>query len=252
MTTVADPLLASERRNRLVEILGRDGSVRLESAAAELGVSPMTIRRDLVDLEAEGFARRVRGGAVAVTLARPYVERMATGSAPKALIAQKALALVPSSGAVAIDASTTSSMLINALDSPGLIVATNSLDNAAGARRRPGVRSILVGGELDEATGSFVGPIACSAAAALDYTRFFCSTFAVNDSGTSEVSLDEAQVKRVFARSSAHTVILADSSKLGGRALAVGLDWESIDVLVTDLDPADARLDPYRDRVELL
>jgi DeoR/GlpR family transcriptional regulator of sugar metabolism len=42
-------------------------------------------------------------------------------------------------------------------------------------------------------------------------------------------------------------VILAvDASKLGARAVAVALDWDQIDVLVTDLDASDSRLTPYR------
>jgi len=42
-----------------------------------------------------------------------------------------------------------------------------------------------------------------------------------------------------------------DASKLGLRALARGLDWQSIDLLITELPAADERLDPYRDLVEL-
>ena len=48
-----------------------------------------------------------------------------------------------------------------------------------------------------------------------------------------------------------HVVLAVDASKLGGRAVAVGLEWERVDLLVTELDPADARLDPYRHMVEL-
>ena len=101
------------------------------------------------------------------------------------------------------------------------------------------------------ALASFVGAVACRAAAALGYTRFFTSASAVAPGGTSEASLEEAQVKEVFAGRAESTILLADSSKLGRNAVAHGLDWARIDVLVTDLDPADARLDPYRDLTEL-
>jgi DeoR family fructose operon transcriptional repressor len=244
-------LLGAERRARLLEILARDGALRLEPVADELGVSAMTVRRDLDDLEAEGLARRVRGGAVAPVLPRPFGDRMSTRSASKSLIARKALDLVPPTGAVAFDASTTSGVLLGELSARDLLVATNSVDNAATARRRPGVRSILIGGELDERTGSFVGAVACRAAAALDYARFFTSASAVSSSGTSEVSLDEAQLKGVFAEHADQTVLLLDASKLGHGAIAHGLDWTQIDILVTDLDPRDERLDPYRHLAEL-
>ena len=105
-------LLGAERRARLLEILARDGALRLDPVAEELGVSAMTVRRDLDDLEAEGLARRVRGGAVAPVLPRPFGDRMSTRSAAKAAIARKALDLVPETGAAAFDASTTSGVLL--------------------------------------------------------------------------------------------------------------------------------------------
>lgn len=248
---MSTPLLASERRARLLDLLARDGAIRLESAADELGVSGMTVRRDLADLEAEGLARRVRGGAVAPALPRHFGDRMATRAPAKLAIARKALALVPDVGAAAFDASSTSGVLLGLIEPRDLVVATNSLDNAATARRRPGVRSVLIGGELDERADSFVGPVACRAAADLDYARFFTSASAVSPEGSSEVSLDEAQVKREFSRAAAETVLLVDSSKLATHAVARSLAWSDIDILVTELDPTDPRLDPYRELAEV-
>ncbi|MDF1477514.1 DeoR/GlpR family DNA-binding transcription regulator [Leifsonia sp. H3M29-4] len=244
-------ILSEERRARLLEILARDGALRLDPVAEQLGVSAMTVRRDLDDLEAEGLARRVRGGAVAAVLPRPFRDRMSTRSVSKSVIARKASDLLPATGAVAFDASTTSGVLLGALAARDLVVATNSIDNAATARHRPGVRSVLIGGELDERSGSFVGAVACRAAASLGYARFFTSASAVSPGGTSEVSLEEAQLKDVFAQHAEETILLLDSSKIGHMALAQGLDWSRIDLLVTELDPRDERLDPYRDLTDL-
>ena len=47
-------------------------------------------------------------------------------------------------------------------------------------------------------------------------------------------------------------MLAVDASKLGHRAPARCFDFERIDILVTELDPADTRLDPYRDRVEVI
>jgi DeoR/GlpR family transcriptional regulator of sugar metabolism len=247
------PLLNVERRAYLLAQLDRDGAIRLDPIANELGVSVMTVRRDLLDLEAEGLVRRVRGGAVPAMLPQPFSERMARRGAIKTAIARKAEDLIPSSGAVAFDASSTAAALIDLIDGgDGLVVATNSLENAAAARRRPGVRAILIGGDLDERTGSFVGPIAARAAEGLAYRRFFMSASAIDpDFGTSEVSLAEAQVKIDIARVAGEVVLLADSSKLGERAVGRGIDWRDIDVLVTELDPEDVRLAAYRELVEL-
>mgnify|MGYP003543125587 CR=1 FL=1 len=55
-----------ERRAAILATLAGAGSVQLDAIAAELAVSPMTVRRDLDELEALGAARRVRGGAIAL------------------------------------------------------------------------------------------------------------------------------------------------------------------------------------------
>jgi len=245
---------AESRRERLLEILHSDGIIRLEAAAENLGVSAMTVRRDLADLEVEGLLRRVRGGAVPSLRPRSFVERMSTGADAKLLIAEKARSLVPVSGAAAFDASSTVGTLLSRIDhAADLTVATNSYENFSVAQRLPGVTALLVGGIAEERTDSFVGLIACQAAGSLHYSRFFTSSAAADpDRGTSETTLDETQVKFAFVDAAEETVLLIDSTKLGQRALARALDWDRIATMITELDPRDERLDPYRDLTELL
>lgn len=243
-----------DRREQLAALLTRDGAIRLENAARDLRVSAMTVRRDLLDMENAGLLRRVRGGAVPLRGPRPFSERRTTHSRAKAVIAQKALALVPDSGAVALDASSTAGTLGACIgERDALVVATNSYENFTSVRQHSRARAVLVGGEIEEHTDSFVGLIACQAASAMLYVRFFTSASAVDSAhGSSEVTLAEAQVKRAFADSAAQTVLCIDSSKFEQQDVALCFAWERVAVLVTELDPADARLDLYRDLVEIL
>jgi DeoR family fructose operon transcriptional repressor len=244
---------AESRRERLLAILTTDGIIRLDAAAERLGVSAMTVRRDLADLEVEGQLRRVRGGAVPSLKPRSFVDRMATGARAKRIIADKALALMPSTGAVAFDASSTAGTVLSRMEgsSADLTLATNSYENFQSARRLAGT-ALLIGGEAEERTDSFVGLLACQAAGSLHYSHFFTSAGAVDaDRGTSEVTMAETQVKLAFVDASDETVLLVDSSKLGQRALARALDWQHVSLMVTELDSTDSRLDPYRERVAL-
>ncbi|PPL18911.1 DeoR/GlpR family DNA-binding transcription regulator [Microterricola pindariensis] len=244
---------AEQRRLALVSRLQRDGALQIEEAATELGVSAMTVRRDLDDLGAEGLLRRVRGGAVAITGPRPFSERRTVRSRAKQLIAEKALALIPRSGAIALDASTTAGTIGASIgERSGLTVATNSYENFRTMRGMPGVEPILVGGALEAATDSFVGLVACQAAASMFYQRFFTSASALDAAlGTSEVSLPESQIKKAFAGVSRELILCIDSSKLGDRSLALCFTLADFAVMITELDPGDARLDEYRDLVEL-
>jgi DeoR family fructose operon transcriptional repressor len=244
---------AEERRAWILARLEQEGAVRLESSAEELGVSSMTIRRDLDDLEGEGLLRRVRGGAVSTLGPRPFGERRSIHSRAKEIIARKAVALIPADGAIALDASTTSGTIAARLGQlHALTVATNSYENFAELRIGGGVTPVFVGGEVEAKTGSFVGLIACQAAASMLYKRFFTSASAVDAGhGASEVSLSESQVKRAFGGASSEVVLCVDSSKLGRQSVSLSFPLSDIAVMITELDPGDQRLDPYRDFVEL-
>ncbi|QJU52606.1 DeoR/GlpR family DNA-binding transcription regulator [Herbiconiux sp. KACC 21604] len=246
-------VIGAERRELLLGRLEEHGVIRLEEAAAELGVSTMTVRRDLEALEREGVVVRVRGGAVATVKAQSFDERQAVDDLAKSEIARKAADLVPASGAIALDASSTSAHLLAQVRSvTDLVIATNSAHNHARARSVHGARAVLLGGELEPRTDSFVGPVACAAAALFNYDRFFTSASAADlERGTSETIVEEGQVKREMARAARETVLLITSAKLGQHATAAGLPWSSIDIVVTELDPADPLLDPLRPLVEL-
>ncbi len=236
-----------QRQDWLRRRLDATGRVRIDEAARRLKVSEMTIRRDLQELEAMGVARRLRGGAVAAG-PLPFSGRHRVRARAKSRIAAKLLPLVPTGGAVGFDASSTLLRLAVLLRSArGLTVATNGPEAFDALQGRQGVTTILTGGQMEPRTGSLVGPIACRAAASLTLSRFFMSAAGVHaDVGASEACLEEAEVKQALAGAAAEVVLAADSSKLGLRAVAVGLEWDRIGLLVTELDPSHPRLAQYR------
>jgi DeoR family transcriptional regulator, fructose operon transcriptional repressor len=253
VTIVQGTLAAEERLRWLAERLVAQGAVTIPEAAGALGVSEMTIRRDLAELEERGTARRVRGGARAIG-PQSFAERRHTATRAKSRIAAKLAGLVPAEGAVAFDASSTVMRLAGGLGrARDLTVLTNGPDTFDALQGLPGITAVLTGGRREERTGSLVGPLACRAAAQLTVHTFFASATAIDArAGALEATLDEAEVKRSIAAGADQVVLAVDSSKLGGRALAVGLEWDDVDVLVTELDPKNDRLDHYRKLARLL
>jgi DeoR family fructose operon transcriptional repressor len=133
-----------------------------------------------------------------------------------------------------------------------LVVLTNGPDTFSALQGQAGVRPMLTGGELEARTGSLVGPLACRSAGQLAMTRLFASAAALDVGlGATETCIEEAEVKRALMASAAEVVLAVDASKLDSRSIAVSLDWDSVDVLVTDLPPRDKRLRAYRDLVEV-
>ncbi len=183
----------------------------------------------------------------------PFAQRHRHNARAKAKIAEKLLPLIPDVGTVAFDASTTvfrvASDLVRARD---LTVVTNGMDSFQALADKPGVMATLTGGVLEHRTGSLVGPFAVRMAESLLYDLFVTSTAAIDpDIGSSETTVEEAEVKRAFHRTSGRIILAVDHTKLGTRSPIRMFNLDDVDVLITDLDPDDRRLDPYRGTVEL-
>ena len=242
-----------DRLGQIRRRLDVDGRVRVVQLATELDVSEMTIRRDLDILVDEGIAHRVRGGAVAVG-PQQFAARAEQHAKAKSRIADKLIDLIGVGGAIGLDASSTLQRLATRLaPARDLTVLTNGLDTFRSLQGHAGVTALLTGGELDESTGSLVGPLATRAAGDVMLRRLFVSASALDPAlGSSESTLLDAEVKLALAGAAAEIVLAIDSSKLDHRAPARCFDLDRVDVLVTELDPGDRRLDPYRDRVHVV
>ena len=241
------------RRQALIELLSSNGSLRIEDLAARFQVSTMTIRRDLQAMEDEGLVRRVRGGAISG--AANFEARQHRAGRAKQLIARKLATLVPSGGVgVCMDASSTVCVLAGAMpEAENLSVVTDGIETFLTLTRNSRVHAYLTGGQKDPNAGSLIGPVASATLKQFSFARAFLSSAALDPSfGTSEFSAEECEIKRLMAELSDHVVMAADSQKLGTGAAARCLPWEGIDLMVTELDRSDPRLDPYRDHVELL
>jgi DeoR family transcriptional regulator, fructose operon transcriptional repressor len=242
-----------ERHQLIGRRLDGDGHVKIGELAGLLRVSEMTIRRDLDELESLGRARRVRGGAVAAK-PKQFSARHQQNAKAKTTIARKLLEVLPDTGTIALDASTTVHRLLTMVESVrDLVAVTNGLDTFTALESIPGVTPTLTGGAREPRTGSLVGPLATRSADSYLFDLFLTSAAGLDHVvGSSEVSLDEAAVKRAFASSSARVVLAVDHTKLDSRAHCRMFELGQLHTLVTDLDPDDERLQPYRAEVNVV
>ncbi len=151
------------------------------------------------------------GGAVAVG-PQQFAARAEQNSRAKGRIADKLIDLVGVGGAIGVDASSTLQRLAARLAPVrNLTVLTNGLDTFRSLQGHPGVTALLTGGELDESTGSLVGPLATRAAGDVMLRRLFVSASALDpELGSSESTLLDAEAKLALAGAAAEIV-------LGGR-----------------------------------
>jgi len=232
--------VASEQRSAVIlkEIETR-GSVSVAELSTRLGVSEMTIRRDLVDLEKAGFVRRVHGGAVS-SRGRSYepslVVRSNENRAAKEAIGQRAASLVAGGDSIAIDSGTTALELArNLVGRHNLTVVTPSLLVADVLSGQRDIKLVLTGGIVRSGEGSLVGDLAQQAWQGLFVDRLFLGVGAVDaETGLSEYNWDDALVKRAMIHSAKEVIVLADASKFGRVAFAKIDALSAVHQIVTD------------------
>jgi DeoR family glycerol-3-phosphate regulon repressor len=236
---------AGARRARLANMVGRDGFVSAAHTAEILGVSSMTIRRDLIALESQGLLRRTHGGAVALA-ARPEVfdeeepifeQRRRKNAAAKAQMAAAAARMIGARETIALDVGTSVLALAEALvRRHDLRIFTNSIPSAITltASRSP---IYLLGGQLRGPELAVIGATATAQLEQYYFDRFFLGVSGVIESGFYDYALEDSEVKRAFIERSKQVVALCDSSKFDHRALALICAIERCHALVTDAPP---------------
>lgn len=242
---------AQDRRESITDELRRRGRVSVRRLAAAHDVTPETVRRDLIELEARGELRRVHGGAVALEHLRvePAVgERSQHMAAEKAAIARAAVAQLPGEGGtVLLDAGTTTGALVDVWPTDRrLIVVTNAVPHALALAPIPTVTVIVVGGRLRARTLANVDEFAVEALRSLRVDVAFLATNGVSERGCSTPDTAEAAVKRAMVGAADRVVLLADSTKFGQEHFVRFAELADLDVAVTDGGAEDGDLLPLR------
>ncbi|HYI34020.1 MAG TPA: DeoR/GlpR family DNA-binding transcription regulator [Glaciibacter sp.] len=232
---------APARRAELLQRLTAEGYVASATLATELGVSEMTIRRDLGQLHLEGLARRVTGGATLPSGGQTFTERNRAGAAEKQAIAAACARLLGTAATVALDAGTTVAPLAE-LIAPGTTVVTHSVPVITASTARDDLDLVAVGGTYQSDTRAFAGPATRAGFDGLLVDVAVLSATAVDASGFLCANPLDAETKRAMATIAERVIVLVDHTKLGRRApIRVG-PLELVDVLVTDAGASDEQL----------
>lgn len=234
------------RRDALLRHLAEHGAIEVIDLADRLGVSGMTIRRDLDELQAEGLVRRIHGGAVAAvrdgTLAVDTDEpefdlRLRRDRAAKEAIAEAALGLIGEARSIAVDVGTSTYLLARRLGRMRhLRVFTNSLRVAQSLADE--VREVHVaGGRIRPQEQAVGGEAAVAQFAALWFDVAVIGASGITDEGVFDYSVEDAPLKRVYLTRATRRILLCDATKFRRMSLVRVGDLEQLSDLVTDAAP---------------
>jgi DeoR family transcriptional regulator of aga operon len=205
-------MLMEERRQYILRLAQDNGRVLVEELSQMLGISSITIRKDLDQLQNRGVLQRTHGGAMLPnpgSLADPTLqEKERRFSVEKKRISEAAVKLVHEGQCILLDSGTTTTAVAKALKSlSSLTVITNAV-NIASELNGTDFEVLLTGGSLRKNSFSLVGPLA-------------------------EDMLQDMHAD-ILVNSSSKVVAVCDSTKFGRRSLCKIVDASAIHHVITD------------------
>lgn len=232
----------TRRRDSILDVVAREGYVRLRDLSEKFGVATITIHRDLDALAAAGRVERVHGGARSVggtarEVRTDYTARLGQAVAEKQVIAQRALQEIADGSTLFLDSSTSAFALAKLLqDEPGrgLTVVTNS--PAIGSEiHAPQVHIIMLPGELNQPLRAITGRWTVEFINEVSFSLAIVSAAGISpSSGLLTTQRELAEVTKAALARSERQIALIDSSKFGVSALVRTAPVGQLDLIITD------------------
>ena len=241
-------VFAQERQAHIVRIVEEHGRARVSDLAALFGVSGVTIRKDLVTLEADHRLVRAHGGAIAIDRSRPELafdirERLQPDE--KSRIGAAGAALVRDGESIVMDASTTALSVARHLRARGgwsqLTVVTNGLRLASDLAGSPGITVLMLGGRVRWEALSVVGPLGDGLFSRINVQKAFLGAAGFSlEAGLSDATDEEAQIKRSMVAAAREVIAIVDHTKWERVAFATFCPTDKIGIILTDLEAPEA------------
>lgn len=227
-----------ERRSQIVDLITQQKTVSNAELMERFGISIETVRRDLDYLEQQGVLRKVYGGAVVnVSLSSEpeYASRSQTNFQQKNAIAREAAKLICPGDTIFLGVGTTVQAMVQHMKNIGpLTVFTNALRTAVELSQLPECTVILPGGQLRAKELTLSGFPAEENLLNFNVDKAFIGIGGITEEGITDFHIGEARLHRQLVLNARQSVALADSTKLGVRAMNNVCALDRINLVITD------------------
>lgn len=253
-------MFAEERQIRILELVNRNGKVAVLELSETLGVSPVTIRRDLERLEEEGSLYRTHGGALSLEMGgretaheRSFSEKEEAFAAEKQRIAEAAASMVEDGDSLLLTPGTTNMLLAGKLKGKqGLSVVTNAANIASSVAGQTDWNVILTGGKIRPQSYALVGPLAEECLDKIRADKLFLGIDGLDfQTGLTTPSLEEASINRKMISLAKQVIVVTDHSKFGKAAFSRIAELRAVHTLITDKGLADEYADYIRRETDI-
>lgn len=211
---------ATERQEKIIEIISKAGSMSVEELTSILDVSNMTIRRDLTALENDGVLKRTHGKAV-MCQETDYVCKAGTEVSEKQKIAEVSARLVRPRDTIFLDSGTTTYEIAKRImHIENLVVITNDINIAFLLHQCSNIEVMCCGGIIQKETGSTFGFFANQLVGYVQMDKAFIGAASINEKfNILTPTVEKATLKRMVVNNANESYLVVDSSKFNRKAL---------------------------------
>jgi DeoR family fructose operon transcriptional repressor len=251
--TKGSSIAYEERKKYVLEMLDRNGSVSVSDLSNYFGISEVSVRKLLTNLERERLLLRRWGGAVRPTRTLnelPYQTREITYLPEKIAIASHAYNTIEEGDSIYLDSGTTTfelAKLIRSGPTTRLLVATNALDHARELLNNENIHVILVGGELHADSRACSGYLTRDTIGQMVFDKGFIGIEHISiEHGITTPNMRQAELKRAIIQTSKKSIVLADYSKFWNDSLIQIAPAEKMYSVITDWRMTENEIRQYK------
>lgn len=229
----------AKRHKHILDQIKSQGYVKVSELSTELGVSEVTIRKDLKHLEEKKLLYRNHGSASSLSsiISDRHIDvKEKIRSEEKAAIAKKAKSLVNSNDKIMIASGTTLLAFANELETnENITVITSSVKVSLALCYNPSMEVIQLGGTMRKNSVSIIGHYAENILKSLSCDKLFLGVDGIDlEYGLTTSDMNEARLNQQMIEASQKTIILTDSSKFSKRGFCKICDINKIHHIITD------------------
>ncbi|MVO98083.1 DeoR/GlpR family DNA-binding transcription regulator [Paenibacillus lutrae] len=228
-------MFTEERRNKILELLKREGRVQVNQLAGMLAVTEDAIRKDLRFLESNDLLKRTYGGAVLPSKHSSFVPYQERGEPARKLpFAKAAASLIQPGETVFLEASSYTNLIFNEIGPiPDVTFVTNGIYGLPDLIQK--VRVIHLGGEIHPKDESCYGSITLDSMASINFTKCFLRTSGITPDWMVTTSLRESlDLKKLAMKNSEQIILLVEESNWNQRDMYNVCSLHEVDLVVTN------------------
>lgn len=236
--------LVEQRQKDILTVLEKNKHMTPSKLAKIVGVSTVTIHRDLTRLEEIGKVETFYGG---VRLANAFTEKLTEDDVCREEIARLAATFVEDDDIIFVNTSSTALAMLSYITASGVTIVTNN-GNAIKKQYGPNLCIILTGGEIRRPKESMVGDYAAKNIMSINANKCFigCSGL-TTENGMTTANNNEVNLNAMMMeRTSGERYILANHKKLGKDSAYTCIDIGKISNIITDTLCSEDVLDSFR------